>query len=66
MIASAPTRTIVKQLKKAGFTGQSGKGSHEKFVCPTGQHAVSVPTGHSTISPGVRRQVEATIAACEC
>ncbi|GAA2067787.1 type II toxin-antitoxin system HicA family toxin [Williamsia deligens] len=66
MIAPAPTRTIVKQLKKAGFTPQPGKGSHEKFVCPSGRHTVSVPTGHSTISPGVRRQVDATIAACDC
>ena len=65
MIAPAPTREIVKQLKNAGFTNRDGKGSHTQWACPHGTYTVSVPTGHKTISPGVRRKVDQAIAACQ-
>ncbi|KLO31567.1 hypothetical protein ABW16_01630 [Mycolicibacter heraklionensis] len=64
MIAPAPTREIVKQLKKLGFTSRDGKGSHTKWICPHGKYDVSLPDGHRTISPGVRRQVNEAIQAC--
>lgn len=64
MIASAPTREIVKRLKKAGFTSRDGKGSHTTWICPHGRYSVSLADGHRTISPGVRRQVDAAINAC--
>lgn len=64
MIASAPTREIVKQLKKAGFTSRDGKGSHTVWTCRHGRESVSVDTGHRTISPGVRRQINTAIQAC--
>ncbi|MGV9709339.1 type II toxin-antitoxin system HicA family toxin [Gordonia sp. NPDC003424] len=66
MIAPAPTRAVVKLLKSAGFTGRVSKGSHTVWVCRSGRHRVSIPDGHKTISPGVHRQVLATIAACTC
>jgi|GEM_PF-405513 len=65
MIASAPTREIVKQLKKAGFTKRDGKGSHTVWTCPHGRYSVSVDTGHRTISPGVRRQIDAALNQCD-
>lgn len=65
MIASAPTREVVKQLKKAQFTKRDGKGSHTVWTCAHGQYVVSVDTGGRTISPGVRRQVNKAIAECE-
>lgn len=65
MIAPAPTREIVKQLKRAGFTKRDGKGSHTVWTCPHGRYSVSVDTGHKTISPGVRRQIDAAVAECE-
>lgn len=65
MIAPAPTREIVKQLKKAGFTGRDGKGSHTIWTCRHGRYSVSVDTGHRTISPGVRRQIDTAIAQCD-
>lgn len=65
MIAPAPTREIVKQLKKAGFTQRDGKGSHTVWTCAHGQFSVSVDTGHRTISPGVRRQVDGAINLCD-
>lgn len=65
MIAPAPTREIVKQLKKAGFTNRPGKGSHTVWTCAHSRYSVSVATGHRTISPGVRQQVDKAIAACE-
>lgn len=64
MIAPAPTREIVKQLKRADFTQRDGKGSHTTWTCAHGNYSVSVTTGHRTISPGVRRQVDAAIEAC--
>ena len=64
MIAPAPTREIVKQLKKAGFTSRDGKGSHTTWTCPHGNYSVSLPNGHRTISPGVRRQVDTAIQTC--
>lgn len=65
MIASAPTRVIVKQLKTAGFTKRDGKGSHTVWTCPHGRYTVTVDTGHKTISPGVRRQIDNAIDLCE-
>lgn len=65
MIAPAPTREIVKQLKKAGFTKRDGKGSHTVWTCPHGRYSVSVDTGHRTISPGVRRQIDAALNQCD-
>jgi predicted RNA binding protein YcfA (HicA-like mRNA interferase family) len=64
MIAPAPSRAIVKQLNNAGFTKRDGKGSHTVWTCPHGRYSVSVDTGHRTISPGVRRQVDAAIDLC--
>lgn len=65
MIAPAPTREIVKQLKIAGFTQRNAKGSHTFWTCRHGIHHISVPTGHRTISPGIRSQINAKIAECQ-
>lgn len=64
MIAPAPSREIVKQLKKVGFASRDGKGSHSMWTCPHGRYSVSLADGHRTIGPGVRRQVDAAISAC--
>jgi len=64
MIAPAPTREIVKALTKAGLTKRDGKGSHTVWTCSHGRLRVSVPTGHKTISPGVRSQVNTAINRC--
>ncbi|WP_066904543.1 type II toxin-antitoxin system HicA family toxin [Mycolicibacterium houstonense] len=64
MIAPAPTREIVKQLKAAGFTSREGKGSHTMWTCAHGKYSISLPDGHKTISAGVRRKVENAINAC--
>ncbi|MBU8824139.1 type II toxin-antitoxin system HicA family toxin [Mycolicibacterium goodii] len=65
MIAPAPTREIVKQLKAAGFTSRPGKGSHTVWTCPHGRYSISLVDGHRTISPGVRRQVNTAVDRCE-
>lgn len=64
MIAPAPTREVVKQLKAAGFTSRDGKGSHTMWTCPHGRYSISLVDGHRTISAGVRRQVNKAIEAC--
>lgn len=65
MIAPAPSRQIVKQLKDAKFTSRPGKGSHTVWNCRHGRFEVSVATGNKTISPGVRRQVDNAINLCQ-
>lgn len=64
MIAPAPSRQVVKQLERAGFAKRDGKGSHTLWTCPHDFYAVSLPDGHRTISPGVRRKVEKAINGC--
>ena len=58
MITPAPTREIVNRLKNAGFSKRDGKGSHTVWTCRHRRYRVTVDTGHRSISPGVRRQVE--------
>jgi len=60
MVSEESTRSIVKRLNAAGFTQTEAKGSHTMWTHPSGA-AVSVPTGHRTISPGVVRQVNKQI-----
>lgn len=64
MIAPAPAREIVKQLKAAGFTSRDGKGSHTMWICAHNLYSISLPDGHKTISAGVRRNVIKAIDAC--
>ena len=65
VIAPAPSRIIVKQLKDGGFTKRDGRGSHTVWTCRHGRVEVSVTTGHKAISPGVRRQVDNAIRLCQ-
>ncbi|WP_448222797.1 type II toxin-antitoxin system HicA family toxin [Gordonia iterans] len=65
MIASQPTRTTVKRLKKAVFTRTDGKGSHATYRCPHGRVPVTVPDGHREISPGVLRKILKAIEDCQ-
>jgi hypothetical protein len=64
VIAPAPTREIVQQLKQARFTPRDGKGSHATWTCPHGSYSIPVPDGHRTISPDVRRQLDNAIKTC--
>lgn len=66
MISEAPTRVLVKKLRTAGFVPRPGKGSHSEWICPSGQHHISVPDGHKTISPGVHRKVLRALDDCDC
>jgi predicted RNA binding protein YcfA (HicA-like mRNA interferase family) len=60
MIAEQPTRKIKKRLREAGFAPDRTEGSHTFWKGPNGV-SISVPDGHSTISPGVVRQIEKAI-----
>ncbi len=67
MIAEQPTRIIVKELTRAGWTRKrSGKGSHSVWQCPTGRHPVTAPDGHRTIRPGVVRAIRDAVSNCDC
>lgn len=56
MVSSQPTRKVVKELKRAGFTEDRTVGSHTWWKHPSGI-AVAVPDGHREISPGVYRKI---------
>ena len=56
MVSEQPTRKVVKELRKAGFTRDRTVGSHSWWKHPSGV-GVAVPDGHRTISPGVYRAV---------
>ena len=55
-------RIVVKALRKQGCTAKQGKGDHEKWYCPCGQH-VAVITRGGDVSPGVINDV---IKKLEC
>jgi predicted RNA binding protein YcfA (HicA-like mRNA interferase family) len=64
MVSEQPTRSVVQQLRTAGFSAARRRGSHTVWVHPGGSRAV-VPDGHRTISPGVYRTVLAAIEASQ-
>lgn len=54
MVKPMKYRELAKLLRAAGFTQAQGKGSHEKWTAPSGNH---VTIKHDTeISPGVVAQ----------
>lgn len=48
-------RDLATRLRAAGCTSKPGKGDHEKWYCPCGQH-MAVITRPGTVSPGVVAQ----------
>ncbi len=48
-------REVRKALLAEGCTSAQGKGDHEKWTCPCGQH-MTVVTKPGTVSPGLIRQ----------
>jgi len=48
-------RDLAKALAVAGCTAKPGKGDHEKWCCPCGQH-MTVITKPGIVSPGLVRQ----------
>lgn len=51
----AKYREVAKALRAAGCTSRPGKGDHEVWTCPCGQHSTPV-TKPGDVSPGVLRQ----------
>lgn len=60
MVSEQPTRKVLRELRKAGFEPTRTQGSHTWWKHPDGRQ-MSVPDGHSTISPGVYRKIVAMI-----
>lgn len=54
MVREMKRRDIERALTRNGCTkaSGSGRGPHEKWLCPCGSHQVPVPR-HGDISPGV-------------
>ena len=40
-------------MRRTGCTSRPGKGSHETWYCPCGEHHISLATGHREVSPGL-------------
>jgi predicted RNA binding protein YcfA (HicA-like mRNA interferase family) len=55
-------RDVQRALVSEGCTHKSTRGSHEKWICPCGQHQAIVPN-HKIVSPGV---VNDTIKKLTC
>lgn len=55
-------RLVVKALRAQGCTSKQGKGDHEKWYCPCGEH-IAVITRGGEVSAGV---VADTIKKMEC
>ncbi|MBV7702478.1 type II toxin-antitoxin system HicA family toxin [Nocardia nova] len=67
VISEQPTRTILQELIRSGWSRKrQGKGSHSLWQCPTGQHSVTVPDGHTTIRAGVVRSIRKAVDGCSC
>lgn len=48
-------RDMVKAMRAQGCTSAQGKGDHEKWFCPCGEH-MTVITQTRDVSPGLVRQ----------
>ncbi len=55
MVKAISYRDLAKALAVAGCTAKPGKGDHEKWYCPCGQH-MTVLTKPGIVSPGLVRQ----------
>lgn len=67
MVSDQPTRIVVQELTRAGWTRKrAGKGSHSVWQCVSGRHTVTIPDGHRTIRPGVVRTIRKAVADCNC
>ena len=55
-------RDVKRALALQGCTSKPGKGDHEKWYCPCGEH-VAVVTKPGEVSPGV---ISDTIKKLEC
>lgn len=47
------TRDVVGTMRRMGCTSRPGKGSHEMWICPCGDHRMPLATGHREVSPGL-------------
>lgn len=55
-------RVVVKALRREGCTSKPGKGDHEKWYCPCGEHLAVITRG-GDISPGA---INDLIAKLKC
>jgi hypothetical protein len=62
MATAMKYRDVERALLAQGCTCKQGKGDHEKWYCPCGQH-IAVVTQARIVSPGV---VADTIAKLSC
>lgn len=60
------TREVVAAIESKGGTALRQVGSHRRFVCPCGEHKVTVPVhkGHD-VAFGTARAIEKALAPCK-
>jgi hypothetical protein len=64
MVSEQPTRKMVSEFKRAGWSVISTDGRHTKFGCPSGRHTLPLPTTHRRLA-GVVRKARQAINECE-
>lgn len=55
MVSAVKYREMARSLRAAGCTAKPGKGDHEEWYCPCGEH-LTVITRTGVVSPGLVRQ----------
>lgn len=61
MVSSMNYWDLARALRRHGCTSHTGKGDHEVWYCPCGQHMTVVTRAH-VVSPGVVRQARTRLA----
>lgn len=61
MVKAVRYRDLARALTAAGCRPEPGKGDHEKWFCPCGQH-MTVVTKPGVVSPGLVRQAVQRLA----
>lgn len=60
MAGEQPTRKVLRELRAAGWRPGRTEGSHTQWTGPNGT-TFSLPDGHTRISPGVYRKLQAAM-----
>lgn len=63
MIADLPSRVVQRALRGARWQISRADGGHARWVCPDGEHAVTIPEADEVMAPALARRV---YGAVEC
>lgn len=65
MVRDAPTRLMIRELERAGWSVRRADGRHSVYGCRCGRHTFALPTTHRMVSAGVVAKARRALAECE-